>query len=223
MVICENKFLHDNFIAQVKVHHNMLLANISGQLTKIKGTLTEMGFYAKAYYYDPYSIVVEGKNMTDRATRKAIHDLMRKEGLVSVAENIRVPVCLRSIDGSESDYVKCKNCSYIQSVDYKKGRAYMDHTHILGPDYFEGEPDWCQWDNDYDEHEYPHKAVLGRIIIFHPDHQPRLSKQARARLSWHVRRHAIATTLWCFRMCEFPRDVSYIITQQAFGIILKQK
>lgn len=166
--------------------HKMLLQNISKQLKEVLETLNQMGFCAKFNSKDRYSIVVQGKNMRNGEARKALHLLMRKLGFMSVTDNIRVPACMRYADGSLSNQVKCKNCSFFRSVKYNEnGDECVPHDHILSPSSFEGEPDWCEWDVHFDKHQYPYKSVLGRVIIFHPDYQPRLSKQARQRLARH--------------------------------------
>jgi hypothetical protein len=209
--------------AQTTKDRREMLNRISAQLITVINTLNQMGFNARVNNKDPHSIVVEGKKMTDGATRKAVHDLMHKEGLMSVTDTIRVLVRMHNADGSESNYAKCEKCSYYHSVDYDKdGMAYVTHTHTLGPNSFDGEPDWCDWGHDSDEHRYPYKSVPGRIIIFHPDYQPRLPKQARARLAGQNRRQAMVTSMLCLRTMELPRDISYIIMHNAFDVSMRR-
>jgi hypothetical protein len=162
---------------------------------------------------NPYAIVVE--NIFDKEKRKIIHHWAKQHGLMSVADNVQTL-------GGLDDKVKCRRCGDIAPVIVRDdgGREqHADYWAVFEDSdmYSEDEFIPCKW-TDRRKHDFPYQNVLGRVIIWHPDHQPRLTKQAKNRFVWYQKNKCIVFAMICLQTLQLPRDLIYIIITYSYCV-----
>jgi hypothetical protein len=157
-----------------------------------------------------YQIVVD--NCFDRDKRKIIHNWAASFGLISITDNTR----RLAID--RYGCVKCKKCPFTSNT-YVHTYGSVVPYYSWGPDYVYAD-DTNKYCSSY--HTYPYISRLGRIIIWHPSVQPKLTKQALKQLAWRQRTQRIMAALWSLAQLNVIRDVRYIIVNFAFGVKVRR-